>query len=98
NGDVINKAGTALVAWAARGHRVPMFVLCETLKMSPRTWSGDLKQLEEKEAEEVMAQPIEGVTTRNFYFDRTVSRLIAGIITEQGLMGRKEIKQIVSSH
>jgi len=98
NGDVINKAGTALVAWAARGHKIPMYVLCETLKISPRTWSGDLKQLEEKEAEEVIDQPIDGVTTRNFYFDRTVSRLIAGIITEQGLMGRKEIKQIVSSY
>jgi translation initiation factor 2B subunit (eIF-2B alpha/beta/delta family) len=98
NGDVINKAGTALVAWAARGHRVPMYVLCETLKISPRTWSGDLQQLEEKEAEEVMEQPIEGVTTRNFYFDRTVSRLIAAIITERGQMGRREIKQVVSSY
>lgn len=98
NGDVINKAGTALVAWAARGHKVPMYVLCETLKMSPRTWSGDLKQLEEKEAEEVMNPPIEGVSTRNFYFDRTEARLIAGIITEQGLMSRREIKQIVSSY
>ena len=60
-------------------------------------YTTDLKQLEEKEAEEVMDQPIEGVTTRNFYFDRTVSRLITGIITEQGLMGRREIKHIVSS-
>src|SRR3989440_4587231 len=76
NGDVINKAGTALLAWAARGHKVPFYVLCETLKISSRTWSGDLAQLEEKEAGEVMEEPIEGVTTRNFYFDLTVSRLI----------------------
>ena len=98
NGDVINKAGTALIAWAARGHKVPLYVLCETLKISSRTWSGDLAQLEEKEAEEVMEEPIEGVTTRNFYFDYTVSRLITSIITERGPMGRREIKQLLSSY
>ena len=98
NGDVINKAGTALLAWAARGHKVPFYVLCETLKISSRTWSGDLAQLEEKEAGEVMEEPIEGVTTRNFYFDLTVSRLITSIITERGPMGRREIKQLLSSY
>ena len=98
NGDVINKAGTALLAWAARGHKVPFYVLCETLKISSRTWSGDLAQLEEKEAGEVMEEPIEGVTTRNFYFDHTVSRLITSIITERGPMGRREIKQLLSSY
>jgi len=36
NGDVLNKAGTALLAWAAHGHKVPFYVLCETLKIAPR--------------------------------------------------------------
>jgi len=97
NGDVINKAGTALLAWAADGHNVPLYVLCETLKFSPRVWNGDLEQLEEKEAEEVMDQPIEGVNVRNFYFDRTPSQLITNLITEQGIMVPGEVKRVISS-
>ena len=97
NGDVLNKAGTALLAWAAHGHKVPFYVLSETLKISPRSWSGDLAQLEEKEAEEVLEHPIEGVTVRNFYFDHTPARLVTKIITEQGMMGRRKIKQVAST-
>jgi ribose 1,5-bisphosphate isomerase len=96
NGDILNKAGTALLAWAAHGHRIPFYVLCETLKISPHKWSGDLAQLEEKEATEVLEQHIPGVSVRNFYFDRTPSRLVTSVITEQGMMGRREIKQVVS--
>jgi ribose 1,5-bisphosphate isomerase len=96
NGDVLNKAGTALVAWAARGHRIPLYVLCETLKISPHSWSGDLAQLEEKEGSEVLDQHIPGVTARNFYFDRTPFRLVTSLITEQGIMGKREIKQVAS--
>ncbi len=94
NGDVLNKAGTALLAWAARGHKIPFYVLCETLKIAPRRWSGDLSQLEEKEAEEVLEQPIPGVTARNFYFDRTPAKLVTKVITEQGLMGKQEVRQM----
>jgi translation initiation factor 2B subunit (eIF-2B alpha/beta/delta family) len=94
SGDLLNKAGTALLAWAAHGHRIPFYVLCETLKISPHTWSGDLAQLEEKESTEVLEQAIPGVSIRNFYFVRTLSRLITGVITEQGIMGKKEIAQV----
>lgn len=96
NGDVINKAGTALLAWAAHGHNVPFYVLCETLKFSPRIWNGDLEQLEEKEAEEVMDQPIEGVKVRNFYFDRTPSHLVTNLITDRGIIDPGEINRVVS--
>ena len=76
---------------------MPFYVLSETLKISPRSWSGDLAQLEEKVAEEVLEQPIEGVTVRNFYFDHTPARLVTKVITEQGMMGRREIKQVAST-
>lgn len=97
NGDVLNKTGTALLAWAAQGHRVPFYVLCETLKVSPRGWSGDLSQLEEKEASEVLDQPIPGVTVRNFYFDRTPASLVTRVITEQGMLSREKIGEMASS-
>ncbi len=96
NGDILNKAGTALLAWAARGHRIPLYVLSETLKISPHSWTGDLTQLEEKEPTEVLEQGMPGVSIHNFYFDRTLSRLITGVITEQGILGKKEIAQIAS--
>ncbi len=85
NGDVLNKAGTALLAWAARGYGLPFYVLCESLKLSPRSWIGDLAQLEEKEAEEVLEQPLEGVAVRNFYFDHTPASLVTHVITEHGI-------------
>lgn len=103
NGDVLNKAGTALLAWAAHGHRIPFFVLCETLKISAHRWSEqaahsaeNLALLEEKEAEEVLEQSIPGVTARNFYFDRTPYPLISKVITERGILERPEIRQIAS--
>src|SRR5713226_4384067 len=97
NGDVLNKAGTALVAWAARGQRIPFYVLCETLKISPHTWTGNLAQLEEKEAAEVWEQPVQGITVHNFYFDRTPARLVTACITEQGMMGKKDIKRLAAA-
>jgi translation initiation factor 2B subunit (eIF-2B alpha/beta/delta family) len=96
NGDILNKAGTALIAWAASGRHIPFYVLCETLKISPQPWSGDLAQLEEKEAREVLEQPIAGVTVRNFYFDHTPARLITKVITDQGVMGQKEIAELAA--
>lgn len=97
SGDVLNKAGTALLAWAARGHSVPLYVLCETLKISPHSWTGNLAQLEEKEPDEVLPNPINGVTVRNFYFDRTPARLVSLVITEEGPMGKTEIKKVATS-
>lgn len=96
DGGVLNKAGTALLAWAARGHNVPFYVLCETLKIAPERWSGDLSRLEEKEAGEVLEQPLAGVTARNFYFDFTPAHLITGVITEQGILNSQQIAQIAS--
>jgi translation initiation factor 2B subunit (eIF-2B alpha/beta/delta family) len=102
NGDVINKAGTALLAWTAWGQNIPVYVLCETLKISPHHWSDDerthwaenMKLLEEKEPEEVLESPIAGVTVRNFYFDHTPHKLISKIITERGVLSQQEIQAI----
>ena len=97
NGDVLNKAGTALLAWAAQGHTVAFYVLSETLKVSPHIWEGDEGQLEEKEAEEVMETPPEGIKVRNFYFDRTPAYLVTKVITEQGVMGAIEVQHIADT-
>jgi len=101
DGDVLNKAGTALLGWSAQGYHVPFYVLCETLKISSQRWQDgaehrqeNLALLEEKEGTEVLDFPINGVTARNFYFDRTPHQLIAQVITEQGVLGEREIAEI----
>lgn len=93
DGGVLNKAGTALLAWAARGHGVPFYVLSETLKISPRAWEGDLALLEEHSGQEVWKQAGPEITVRNFYFDHTPADLITGIITEQGLLSADAIRE-----
>lgn len=95
DGSVLNKAGTALLAWAARGHGVPLYVLSETLKISPRAWTGDLSLLEEHRGQEVWRDAIPNVAVRNFYFDHTPADLLSGIITEQGLLSKDEIQRQV---
>jgi ribose 1,5-bisphosphate isomerase len=101
SGAVLNKAGTALLAYAARGYTVPVYVLCETLKISPQQWPADFQQaqafLEEKEPEEVLEQPLPGVAVRNFYFDHTPYTLINKVITERGLLALPDIQAIAST-
>lgn len=102
DGGVLNKAGTALLSWAARGHNVPFYVLSETLKISPHSWQQDeaahwrqnTAMLEEKEAAEVLEHPIEHVQVRNFYFDYTPPQLVTSIITERGILQQHEIAAI----
>ncbi len=93
DGSVLNKAGTALLAWAARGHGVPFYVLSETLKISSRAWEGDLALLEEHSGQEVWKQAGPEVVVRNFYFDHTPADLVTGIITEQGRLSADAIRE-----
>lgn len=99
NGDVLNKAGTALMAWSARGHNIPFYVLCETLKISAQDWPQESGEtlLEEKEAQEVLEQPLPGVTARNFYFDHTPHFLVNRVITERGILNTPEIGAIAEN-
>lgn len=107
NGDVLNKAGTALLAWAAHGRNIPFYVLSETLKISSHRWvdhdpthqSANFALLEEKDAYEVWEpdvheRPLSGIAVRNFYFDRTPYRLVTHILTERGIVDRRAIREI----
>jgi ribose 1,5-bisphosphate isomerase len=104
NGDVLNKSGTALLGWAAQGHHIPFYVLCEALKISPRRWSDspalqpeNLKMLEEKEGQEVWAEAAPGIEVRNFYFDCTPAALISAWVTERGALNQSAIKTIADA-
>jgi len=88
NGAVVNKIGTSQVAHTAAEARVSVLVAAETYKFAPQTIMGDLIRIEEREANEVLADEIArtlpNVTVRNPAFDVTPAEYIDLIVTEQG--------------
>jgi len=92
NGKIVNGIGTYQLALVAQRVNVPFYILCETLKFDSRL-RGDQVELEEKEAWEVVEPeklPPE-VKIRNPYFDVTSLELVAGIVTENGLLMPNEV-------
>ncbi len=92
DGKVVNGIGTYQLALAAETANVPVYVLCETLKFDPRLKSSEV-DLEEKEPSEVVEPgrlPAE-VRVKNPYFDVTPLELVAGIVTENGLLTPEEV-------
>lgn len=85
NGDTANKIGTYGLAIAAREHGVPFYVAAPTSTIDPSIADGSQVIIEEREASEVMATPIDGVEVWNPAFDVTPARLITAIITEKGV-------------
>lgn len=100
NGDVANKIGTYPTALAAADNGVPFYVAAPTTTIDPNCAHGDHIPIEERGADEVKytwGRTDEGVFTRvrttpdqsparNLAFDVTPARLIAGIITEKGIV------------
>ena len=91
NGDTANKIGTYTVAVLAREHNIPFYVAAPLSTIDLNTPDGDHIPIEERNAKEVThlggAQLTpEGARIRNPAFDVTPHRLIAGIITERGII------------
>ena len=94
DGAVVNKVGTYALALAARDHGRPFYVACESLKISPRQeWSK--ADVEEGDSAEVLPDPIDGVTARNVYFERTPARLVTALITEEGVFRLDQLAPLV---
>ncbi len=83
DGAVVNKAGTYLLALAAREHDIPVYVGCESYKWSKV--SKDQVALEEMDPDELQMPPLDGVLARNIYFDITPAELITAWVSEQGV-------------
>jgi len=88
NGALINKIGTSQVALAADEARVPFIVCAETYKFSPKTVLGEMVEIEERDANEIVdpRQLPAGVKVRNPVFDSTPAEHIDSIVTEIGLI------------
>ncbi|MEA5087992.1 S-methyl-5-thioribose-1-phosphate isomerase, partial [Solidesulfovibrio sp.] len=91
NGDAANKIGTYTVALAAKAHGVPFYVAAPASTFDLTLPSGDLIPIEDRTPREVThvgehrITP-ENVPVYNFAFDVTPAELIAGIITEKGVL------------
>ncbi len=91
NGDTANKIGTYSVAVLAREHRIPFYVAAPLSTIDLNTPDGSGIPIEERSAKEVthlagaQLTPA-GALVWNPAFDVTPAHLIAGIITERGIV------------
>ncbi|MCB9793244.1 MAG: S-methyl-5-thioribose-1-phosphate isomerase [Alphaproteobacteria bacterium] len=100
NGDVANKIGTYSSAVVAKANGIPFYVAAPTTTIDPDCPSGEHIPIEEREAEEVqwtwgwsedgrftkVRTTPEASPARNPAFDVTPAELVAGIITEKGVV------------
>ncbi len=91
NGDTANKIGTYGVAVLARAHGIPFYVAAPSSTFDPALATGDAIPIEQRNPREVthgfgrQTAP-DGVKVYNPAFDVTPAALIAGIITERGVI------------
>eukprot|EP00771_Trimastix_marina_P001340 gnl/Trimastix_PCT/2405.p1 GENE.gnl/Trimastix_PCT/2405~~gnl/Trimastix_PCT/2405.p1 ORF type:complete len:360 (-),score=93.09 gnl/Trimastix_PCT/2405:26-1105(-) len=93
NGDTANKIGTYGLAVLAKHHGIPFYICAPRSTFDPSLPSGDCIPIEQRNPEEIrrcaMCQGLrapEGVQIYNPAFDVTPSELIAGIVTEEGIL------------
>lgn len=91
NGDFANKIGTYTVAVLARRHAVPFYVAAPLSTFDPATAAGAAIPIEERAGREVTelggerSAPV-GTEGFNLAFDVTPAELVAGIVTETGVL------------
>ncbi len=91
NGDAANKIGTYSLAVLAARHGIPFYVAAPSSTFDLALAHGDLIPIEERDPREIthgfgrQTAP-EGVQVWNPAFDVTPAELIAGIVTERGVL------------
>ncbi|MFQ6001079.1 MAG: translation initiation factor eIF-2B [Anaerolineae bacterium] len=91
---LVNKIGTYPLATAARGHKVPFYVLCGTDKFVPAGYA--LPEEGPKDPQEVWPDHPQRVEVINRYFDLTPLEYLTGIVTEEGMLSPTEVREIIS--
>ena len=101
NGDAANKVGTYSVAVLAKAHGIPFYVAAPSSTFDMSLASGDLIPIEERARDEIShgfgKQTVpDGVDVWNPAFDVTPAELIAGIITERGVITPVNAKSVAA--
>ncbi len=91
NGDTANKIGTYLKALAAQAHHVPFYVAAPLSTVDYACPDGSQIPIEARAADELGAGD---VPVSNPAFDVTPANLIAGIITEHGIVAPGELASL----
>ncbi|MCK9173072.1 MAG: hypothetical protein AB7T15_07805 [Desulfuromonas sp.] len=86
DGSIVNKAGTRLLALAARADDVPFYCCCEGFKVTART-RADLAR-EQMDPAELGHDCLPLTAQRNLYFDCTEASLVSAWVTEAGVSAR----------
>jgi methylthioribose-1-phosphate isomerase len=81
NGDTANKIGTYSLAVLAAHHEIPFYVVAPSSTLDLETPTGADIPIEERASEEITAR----FPARNPAFDVTPAKLIAAIVTEDGV-------------
>ena len=92
DGSVINKAGTYLLALAARDKGIPFYVCCESFKYSQLAAAAI--PLEDHDPAELNAPRLPNIKPHNIYFDITPAPLISVWVTERGMYS--EVGELVA--
>jgi methylthioribose-1-phosphate isomerase len=91
NGDTANKIGTYGLALLAQAHGIPFYVAAPSSTFDLSLPTGDAIPIEQRDPREVthgfgrQTAP-EGIKVYNPAFDVTAAHLIAGIVTEKGMI------------
>ena len=88
DGSLVNKVGSYPLALVAHQAGIPIYVVCETLKIAAPDFP---LELEEKDPAELVPDVTNHLAARNPYFDTTPAPLITSYITEEGILGRDAI-------
>lgn len=99
NGDTANKIGTYSLAIAAKHHGIPFYVAAPLTTFDPAIKTGADIPVEDRDPKEIThwgEKPVTplGSLVKNPSFDVTPSELIAGIITEKGVLRAPYIESI----
>ncbi|MDR0327875.1 MAG: S-methyl-5-thioribose-1-phosphate isomerase [Planctomycetaceae bacterium] len=105
NGDTANKIGTYGVAVLAKAHNVPFYVAAPVSTFDLTLSEGSEIPIEERSADEICCgfgkrTAPEGVKVYNPAFDVTPAQLIAGIVTERGIISpvnRQNVEKMVKT-
>ncbi len=102
NGDSANKIGTYMLAVLAKHHGVPFYIVAPKSTFDLKIKNGEAIPIEERSADEVThvaghRTAAKGVKVFNPAFDVTPAKLIAGIVTEYGIIRPPYVKNISST-
>ena len=104
-GGLINKAGTATLALAARSCRIPVYAVCPSEKLLPRLprtrcpapqRRGFAVPDRAQPSEEVLSTPLPSVAVANYYFDRTPLHYLTAVVTEAGPLSPSQVRSRAS--